>query len=513
MNASSLTRSDFVKGGAALGMAGALGMGATFSSRSDRFAYATEAEGVAWDKEADIVVLGCGACGMVAAIEAAELGASVIAVEKNDGCGGDAYYSHGVVMGNGSRMDEEKGIEVTSQQVIDEANDGWYLMEQPQIELSDFTIEQSGATLNWLLDHGVQFDNPEGHLNHTYSDLPIFHQMVGWGTGLIALADQLEGKVDELLLGTRAKRLVQDESGRVIGVVCEGSEGSEGSESSEGEVAIKARCGVVLATGGYNHNNALVTLWDNRCEGMLAQGCPTNTGDGLIMAAACGAAYMSARAEAPTSCLLDMSSVNYASFALPREGAICVGVDGRRFMLESSELKRINTDMAIEQYVDAKRLGSEYVCYICTECDAIQDTIADGVTTFKADTLEELAEQLGVDPSGLVEEVAHYNEMVAAGKDEDFGKEEGLIALDTAPFYGIQVTPRLNQSCGGLIVNTDSQVMSYQLDNEEGIVCAPIPGLYAGGEIVPYSMHYGFALSHAFTQGRIAVRHALGIQG
>ena len=486
----SISRSSFIKGaGATL----ALGTALTCAS-------AAKAAEPSWNKEADIVVLGCGACGMVAALSAAEAGASVVAVEKNDTCGGDAYYSHGVVMGNHSRMDDELGIDVSDEEIFEETNSGWYLMDQPQLDLVQVTIREGGDTLNWLLDHGIEFDNPEGNFNPTYADLPIFHQMVNWGFGLSPLADQVEQACD-LLTSTRATRLVQDDAGRVTGVVCEDADGNE--------LALKANRGVILATGGYNHNDALVPLWDNRCEGMPAQGCPTNTGDGLIMAAAAGAAYMSARAEAPTSCLLDMDSVNYASFALPREGAICVGVDGKRFMLESSELKRINTEMAIEQYVNTKELGSDFVAFVCCNCDAIQTTIADGVTVFTDGTLEGLAEQMGVDPQGLAAEVAHYNEMVATGKDEDFGKEEGFIALEEGPYFGCRIAPHLNQSCGGLLVDEDSRVLRYRLYEKGESPTEPIEGLYAGGELVPYSMHYGYALSHAMSQGRLAVKHAL----
>ena len=183
-----ISRSSFIKGaGATL----ALGTALTCAS-------AAKAAEPSWDKEADIVVLGCGACGMVAALSAAEAGASVVAVEKNDTCGGDAYYSHGVVLGNHSRMDDELGIDVSDEEIFEEANSGWYLMDQPQLDLVQVTIREGGDTLNWLLDHGIEFDNPEGNFNPTYADLPIFHQMVNWGFGLSPLADQVEQACDLL---------------------------------------------------------------------------------------------------------------------------------------------------------------------------------------------------------------------------------------------------------------------------------------------------------------------------
>lgn len=489
-----ISRASFVKGGLLAGaftVACASGPKLTLASEPD------------WDKETDIVVLGCGACGMVASLAAKEAGASVITVEKNSSCGGDAIYSHGVVLGNMSKMDLDLGIEVSDDEIIAEAESGWYLMEQPIEKMSRNIVANACDTLDWLVDHEVVFANPEGNLEATYSDLPIYHQVSGWGTGLLPLCDKVAEQVDELLLETRATGLVQNDEGRVVGVVCEDAQGAQ--------IAIKANKAVILGTGGYNHNNALVSVFDQRCVGMKAHGCPTNEGDGLVMAVAAGAASMPSRAESPTSCLLDMDSVNYACFALARDGAICVGTDGKRFMLESSQLRRINTNMAIEQYVNTQKCGSDYVCFVSCDSDAVQQTIANGVTTYQADTPEELAELIGVDPTGLAEEIAHYNEMAAAGKDEDFGKEEGLLVMQEGPYYGFKITPRLCISSGGILVNTDAQVLKYRLCNEEGVALEPIEGLYAGGEIAPYSMHYGYAISSAMTHARLAVKHAMSL--
>ena len=490
-NHGSISRASFVKGGLAAG---------AFTVASTAAPMLALANEPAWDKEADFVVLGCGACGMVASLAAKEAGATVITVEKNSSCGGDAIYSHGVVMGNMSKMDLELGIEVSDDEVIAEAENGWYLMEQPIEEMSRNIVANARDTLDWLVDHEVVFANPEGNMDPTYSDLPIYHQVSGWGTGLLSLCDKVAETVDELLLETRATGLVQDGDGKVVGVVC---------DAPEGQIAIKANKAVILGTGGYNHNNALVSVFDHRCVGMKAHGCPTNEGDGLVMAVAAGAASMPSRAESPTSCLLDMDSVNYASFALARDGAICVGTDGKRFMLESSQLRRINTNMAIEQYVNTQKCGSEYVCFVSCDSDAVQQTIANGVTTYQGDTPEELAELLGVDPQGLADEIAHYTEMAKAGKDEDFGKEEGLFPMEEGPYYGFKITPRLCISSGGILVNTDAQVLKYRLCNNEGVALEPIPGLYAGGEIAPYSMHYGYAISSAMTHARLAVKHAM----
>ena len=340
--------------------------------------------------ETDIVIVGAGISGLMAAYELKEdyPDVSFIVLEKLDMVSGSLPASGGAIAGISSEYHVRDGVECTTKDfdVLFTYTSG----TQVRTALVENVYAKSDVLLNRLIDYGTPFTG-ETEPASTYSDKVYAIRTENRGQ---SFADFLNSYVKEntfdLRMGTTATELIV-EDGKVAGVV---------AEDDEQRYDIRAKA-VILATGGYNHNDALVPLWDNRCEGMPAQGCPTNTGDGLIMAAAAGAAYMSARAEAPTSCLLDMDSVNYASFALPREGAICVGVDGKRFMLESSELKRINTEMAIEQYVNTKELGSDFVAFVCCNCDAIQTTIADGVTVFTDGTLEGLAEQMGVARSEL----------------------------------------------------------------------------------------------------------------
>ena len=92
----------------------------------------------------------------------------------------------------------------------------------------------------------------------------------------------------------------------------------------------------------------------------------------------------------------------------------------------------------------------------------------------KADTVEELAEGLGMDADALAATVARYNELVAAGVDDDFGKDAyRLSAIDEPPFYGMQMGGLALCTLDGVVVNDDYQVLD--LDGE------PIAGLYSVG--------------------------------
>lgn len=115
----------------------------------------------------------------------------------------------------------------------------------------------------------------------------------------------------------------------------------------------------------------------------------------------------------------------------------------------------------------------------------------DQIATFKADTLEELAEKLGItDTAAFVESVKRYNECVAAGKDLDFGKEaKWLTAIDTPPFYGIHRHVRVSAVVSGVNVGPNMEVLAVETNE-------PIPGLFAIGNTagnfyggVDYSMY------------------------
>lgn len=458
------------------------------------------ADDMQWDKEADLVVVGMGAGGLGAALQAIDEGASVIVAEKAKTPCGDAQFSHGVIMGSGSRMDDALGIHVSMEEIEAEA---WYLNEIPNMAFAHYVVEQAGDLLNWLEDHNMPFNNPSNLTNITYSLLPIYHEFEGWGAAFHVLADQVEEGAQEVLYDTRATRLVQDGEGRVVGVICK-----DGAK----EIAIKGTKGVVLATGGYGANNALMTALDPRCDKLPYEGSPTNTGDGLMMAQAIGAASNTLRCEGCYSALVCRHTRMYVNSEIHAEGGIFVGKDGKRFTRESSELRHRQNILPLEVFQHMKDEGAEWGMIIAPYGEAMQKTIDAGVQVIEANTIEELAEKMGIDKDGLVAEIAHYNEMCAAGFDSDFRKNEGMIPFEEGPFYGMEVNATVTQTSGGLRTNNNSQVLRFKLYEEGDGVMEPIPGLYGAGQIIGYEFKWGHALSNALTRGRAAVRHALGLQ-
>ncbi len=124
----------------------------------------------------------------------------------------------------------------------------------------------------------------------------------------------------------------------------------------------------------------------------------------------------------------------------------------------------------------------------------------------KADTIEELAEQIGRDPVELQATIDRYNEMCEKGVDEDFGRDPATMApIEKAPFYAVSITPTLVATTGGAKRDTDGRVLDW---NEN-----PIPGLYEAGELGSYVSNLyqnGVFLSEAMLSGRTAAQTAFG---
>ena len=106
---------------------------------------------------------------------------------------------------------------------------------------------------------------------------------------------------------------------------------------------------------------------------------------------------------------------------------------------------------------------------------AIEKYVSTGITV-QGDTIEELAEQIDIDPATLAETLSTWNQYVADQKDPDFGRETGMKNdLSTAPYYAIKIAPGIHHTMGGVHINTKAQVID--VNNK------PIPGLFAAGEV------------------------------
>jgi fumarate reductase flavoprotein subunit len=474
------------------------------------------------EKSKTIVVVGAGNSGLPAAIVAADQGAHVVLIEKTDRVGGTLWRSSATVSGAGTRMQRAKGIVDTPEQhAADALNIG---RGQNNTELVTLAAKYAGETIDWLQDIGVPFtdDSPVFAGEHELYSVPRSYRPVpipgtsGAGRRFIPpLEREMEerrqrGQID-LRLNTRVTKLIV-EDGAVRGV----------EVSSDGKSETIRAAAIILASGGYAANMEMLDKYRPAPRPIITLTDDIQSGECIQMAQEAGAALthtdmmvvMPGGVEDPNRPGFCLYWVIVASQRKPAiAGDVWVNREGKRFMREdeSSPDKREQTIMAqptTEMWVvfdEPMRVGltPEVGEYTRRQLEGQGDHPP---VIVSAPTIRELAEKLGVDADGLEATVKRYNAAVAAGKDDDFGREQMPKALDTAPFHAVPTKGVILGTHGGLRANDNLQVLRAD--------ATPIEGLYAAGEVLGKGQLMGdaavsgFACGPAFTFGRLAGRFA-----
>lgn len=308
------------------------------------------------------------------------------------------------------------------------------------------------------------------------------------------------------------------------------------------ETRIAVRRGVVLATGGFPHNQDLVEEFAGAHPHVHSMAFSGNTGDGLKAAREVGAAVdtdlnsvaLWTPASVDTKRDGSTETIIYGYLDRGKPGVIAVRPDGRRFVNESHSYH----DIVLALYAGAK--GAEPVAHFVCDYDfirhrglgmirpwpftpSLQPHIRSGYIQ-AADTIEDLARQIGADPAGLAETVARHNEFARTGRDLDFGKGEtsynrffgdpavkpnpNLAPIRRAPFVALRIHPASLGTCIGLKTTGAAQVV--------GTDGMPIAGLYACGNELASAMRGeypsgGVTIGPAIVFAYRAVQHLRGV--
>ena len=264
-----------------------------------------------------------------------------------------------------------------------------------------------------------------------------------------------------------------------------------------------ASSGVVLATGGYSNNKEMRQKSNPALTpDMVSTNQPGATGDGIIMATAIGAATTG------------MDYVQVYPLATPGSGALqgrARKMSGLDDVIDVNKegLRFVNEDARRDDFVAAIKKQTDGIIYDINDSTIVEETNSfnENIETlislgriYKADTLAELAGQLGMPAENLEKTVAEYNEMVANKEDPVFGRKLFDKPIEVGPFYATPRAPSIHHTMGGLLINTKAQVIG-----EDG---NPIEGLYAAGEVTG-GIHGsnrlgGNATADVLTYGRIA---------
>ena len=479
----------------------------------------------------DVIILGGGNAGLCAAIAALEKGAKVLVLEKAPEYfrGGNTYFTGGIIRCAYNGIEDIKKLipdmtpeEEGSVEVGSYSEDAFYddLMRVTEgladPDLAQMLVSQSHATLQWLREHGVRFvlafgrqAFKRGDKFHFWGGLLV--EAVGAGKGL---SDQqfevCERMGMEIRYETKGVKLIQDQTGRVTGVKVKGPQGFE-------DLYAKS---VVLACGGFESNAEMRTRYLGQgWELAKVRGIPYNTGDGINMALEIGAQsyghWSGCHAVAwdlnapPTGDRTVTELFQKHSYPF----GLIVNIEGKRFVDEGADFRnytyaKYGREILNQPLGFAAQIFDQKVVHLLRDEYRIQQ-----VTKGEADTLEGLAEQLGIDPQSFVETIeaynaacqAHleYNPTVLDGKCTNGvtpPKTNWALPIDTPPYLGFAVTCGITFTFGGLRINSRGQV----LDTED----AEIPGLYAAGELVGglYYHNYpgGSGLASGAVLGKVA---------
>lgn len=409
--------------------------------------------------DVDVLVIGAGACGLAAAIAAHDAGASVAIVEKMDRPGGNSSLSTGSVPAANSRFQREAGITDDPKTYVRDLMG--IAKETDDLGLVERLAEVSAETIEWLIDTlgaRMALITAYKHIGHS---VPRLHAPVSRrGQDLV---DDLLRFVEErdipLAVGNAVEGLIF-EDGAVKGARIRTAEGM--SEIRAGKT--------ILAVNGFAGDPELVKRYCPEIAGAQYFGARGSTGEAIRWGEEVGAdfanmaAYQGYAAVAyPHGSLLSWTTIE--------KGGILVGADGKRFGDESTGYSGY-ARIVLAQGEYAYAIFDQKIFDIAALEEEFMELVKFGGVK-KADTIEDAARLMDLDPEAVAHEVALYNAAVEGQSADRFGRKDfGLGALK-APFYVCRVTPGLFHTQGGLRIDRDARVLAKSGQ--------PIPNLFAGG--------------------------------
>ena len=492
-------------------------------------------------RECEVLVVGAGSSGSFAAASAVEMGAKTILIEK---------FGHDMASGIrdtlaacGSSEQKADGDDVDPVEAVQYLCD--WSHGYTKRSLAKLWAEKSGETIDWfaqrLAEGGMEFRHEidDASLPSNYKVLDVGHstqykEEYTEQLTMDILLDYAQGLGLEVQYEITMVKL-EKEGERVCGLIAKDAEGNY--------IRYKASKGVILACGGYSGNEEMMQALQPHS---VEQTCinyskPGSKGDGIKACLWAGAIMDTTH----TAMIFDRGAIkpdqhgeygkasNGQMFWMGSQPFLKVNLKGERFMNEYQPYDMVLHSASSQPYHTYCTIWDSNYTADCEKfethgCSRLfnhkngtapvfpmemvvgmnEELEANGYIV-KADTIEELAEKLGLPAETFAATVARYNELAAKGVDEDFGKEGyRLSALAAAPYYGVR------QSGGYLICTMDG----IQIDENMHALNAdyePIAGLYVIGDMSGnyFSQSYpcllaGAAAGRSATFGRLAGQNA-----
>lgn len=455
------------------------------------------AQATSSQNEWDVVVVGAGFAGLCAALEAAEKGAKVVLIEKMNRPDGTTIYSSGWIACVGSKFQKDHP---DSKEAF--FNDMMKLSGyRSDPECIKVYAEEAGDGVDWLASHGTPF--------YLWENLPapeLSRCLISPGDGITGgsqlvrcVLKALEKKGVPIHYNTKAIELITDDLLTVKGVVC---------LTKDKRVEYLAKGGVILTTGGYAANQAMVTQfigpWASR---LVLRGSPWITGENItmtqkVMAKLVNLDQFYAGPMTPTG-KANPSPLMHAGYGIQ------VNSQGKRFV-EETWLQVPKAKAIAERTPD----NISYML-IGQDADKNSNILTNTLTRFRrlgyevpsGNTIEEVAKKAGVPVNNLLATVKEFNAAVKKGKCKElvppYSYDEPH-ALETGPYYMIPAAGGIASTFGGPKINGKAEVVNTENRT--------IPGLYAAGAAAGGVWYQddigGNQLGGCMVFGRVAGRNA-----
>ena len=464
-----------------------------------------------WDHEVDVVIAGYGVAGAAAAVEAARGGADVLVLERTGSWGGAAAMAGGFIyLGGGTPLQKACGFADSVENMAAFLN----VAMGPGADehrIADYCAG-SVAHFDWLVGCGVPFKaeffgepgwEPMGDQGLMYSGgensfpfntiatpAPRGHlpQMQNKKQGEASAGFMLMKPLVETataagaraLYDVRVQSLIVESDGRVVGIR---------ARRYGTEIAVRARRGVVLATGSFAYNDDMVARYAPRIAGRPAASIEQHDGQAIRMAQALGAD------------LAHMDATEVAIFIDPQQlvRGVLVNERGQRYVAEDTYPGRVGQLTLYHQNNTA---------YLVLDSDAQEEAMASlsprlmmRPPTWVCDTVADLEAEIGLAPGSLQATIAAYNDGAAKGEDRLLGKKTQWLRPVGSPVGAID----LRESTGGFTLGGLRTTLDAEVLHVGG---APIPGLFAAGRCSAGLAAWGYASGISLGDGSFYGRRA-----
>ena len=437
---------------------------------------------IAWDMETDLVIVGAGGCGLMAAFVAAKLGVELILLEKDSRLGCNTDLASGSIAAWGTRFQKAAGIRGTPEQMADDIlrknhgrADRAIVLElcRRTLDVVDTLVDEVGLELTLNTD--------AGRFGHSFLRM---HNPKGKSGARITRA--LHEALAHFPSATFADR----------------TPGAGLVTDAAGAQRIGAKK-VILACDGFGANRDMLRRYIPAMADVECIGAQGNTGDGIRWGLELGAAVEHMSGHQGHGYVIPGYGTRLVP-EVPLLGAVMVNADGVRFDREDQGYSELAGVLLKQPRGVAYMFFDQRIYDVVSPNEHFRDTVAAGALK-KADTIEELATAFKLNPQRVRATFDEYYANVRKGHDpigrEDFGKPL------QSPYYGAQITGTLAHTQGGLKVDVHGRVL-----RADG--CA-IPNLYAGGGTAagfsgdgPAGYLSGNGLLTALGFGLVAAEHA-----